>query len=227
VDALRPGEYFKAMRGLQVDGFYRNQAEIDTHPTFASQNKGALKPGDVKYHDKNNDGIIDLINDVYVFGDGSPRYLYSLTADVTWKNFDLSVFIQGVGSQYKRYNGSSIIPLSGGNSMFDFQRDFWREDNLDAEFPRIATGSTSNCYASPLRIRNLGYVRLKNVSLSYRIPRKIISKIHLQTARVYVSGQNLFTLSNAIPGFDPEGDNTNMAFYPVMRVFTVGLDLRF
>lgn len=226
LSALRPGELRNAIRGWKTDGFYRDQADIDASPAF-NDDKTNLKPGDVKYHDKDGNGSIDY-NDVYVLGDASPRYLYSLTANVSWKNFDLSVFIQGVGERMKRYNGAGIIPFDNGRSMFESQTDYWREDNLDAKFPRLSINNKNNYYASDIWVKNAGYVRLKNVSLSYRIPKKIISKLRLQTARVYVSGQNLFTLSDAFEGFDPEANNAyGSEFYPIMRVFTVGLDLRF
>lgn len=226
LSALRPGELRNAIRGWKTDGFYRDQADIDASPAF-NNDKTNLKPGDVKYHDKDGNGSIDY-NDVYVLGDASPRYLYSLTANVSWKNFDLSVFIQGVGERMKRYNGAGIIPFDNGRSMFESQTDYWREDNLNAKFPRLSINNKNNYYVSDVWVKNAGYVRLKNVSLSYRIPKKIISKLRLQTARVYVSGQNLFTLSDAFEGFDPEANNAyGSEFYPIMRVFTVGLDLRF
>ena len=226
LSALRPGELRNAIRGWKTDGFYRDQADIDASPAF-NGDKTNLKPGDVKYHDKDGNGTIDY-NDVYVLGDASPRYLYSLTANVSWKNFDLSVFIQGVGERMKRYNGAGIIPFDNGRSMFESQRDYWREDNLNAKFPRLSINNKNNYYASDVWVKNAGYVRLKNVSLSYRIPKKIISKIGLQTARIYVSGQNLLTLSDVFEGFDPEANNAyGSEFYPIMRVFTVGLDLRF
>ena len=112
--------------------------------------------------------------------------------------------------------------------MFESQTDYWREDNLNAKFPRLSINNKNNYYSSDVWVKNAGYVRLKNVSLSYRIPKKVISKLRLQSARVYVTGQNLFTLSDAFEGFDPEGNNSyGSEFYPIMRVFTVGLDLRF
>lgn len=85
LSALRPGELRNAIRGWKTDGFYRDQADIDASPAF-NDDKTNLKPGDVKYHDKDGNGSIDY-NDVYVLGDASPRYLYSLTANVSWKNF--------------------------------------------------------------------------------------------------------------------------------------------
>lgn len=226
ITALRPGELRNAIRGWKTDGFYRDQADIDASPAF-NNDKTNLKPGDVKYRDKDGNGVIDY-NDVYTLGDGSPRYLYSLTANISWKNFDLSVFIQGVGERMKRYNGAGIVPFDNGRSMFESQTDYWREDNLNAKFPRLSINNKNNYYSSDVWVKNAGYVRLKNVSLSYRIPKKVISKLRLQSARVYVTGQNLFTLSDAFEGFDPEGNNSyGSEFYPIMRVFTVGLDLRF
>ncbi len=225
LNAMKVGSLLSAVRGWETEGFYKNQADIDISPSMIE--KVNVKPGDIKYRDKNGDGVIDN-GDLVLLGDGNPRYEYSLNILLEWKEFDFSFFTQGVGERAKRYNGNGIIPFNMGRSMYKSQLDFWTEDNQNAQFPRLSLNNSNNYYASDFWIKNAAYLRIKNVVLGYSIPKNILEKIKLEHVRFYVSGQNLFTFSNTFEGFDPEGNNNyDSSFYPIMRVYTVGLDIRF
>ena len=103
----------------------------------------------------------------------------------------------------------------------------WRPDNTDAEYPRLSVaGNAQNSYISTYWKRNGAYLRLKNLTIGYTLPQKVIKKAGLSNVRLFASGVNLFTITD-FKYLDPESGNYTWAFYPQQRTFTVGLDLSF
>ena len=114
------------------------------------------------------------------------------------------------------------------STAFANQRDYWTPANPGATYPRLTTDQgTANGRDSNYWVRNAAYLRLKNVQLGYTIPAGVTKKAKVNSVRVYVSRQNLLTYTKFANGFDPEKDDQNGEFYPIMRTLTTGLNLRF
>ncbi len=110
--------------------------------------------------------------------------------------------------------------------MYEHQKDFWTPENRDAAYPRLTANSFPNNYVpSSYWIKSGAYLRLKNVVLGYTLPEAVTGKAKIKSTRIYVSGQNLFTWHDFFPGFDPEQRDTGGSFYPIMRTYTVGLNI--
>ncbi|WP_374164750.1 hypothetical protein [Arcticibacter sp. MXS-1] len=107
-------------------------------------------------------------------------------------------------------------------------KDFWTPENPDASYPRLTINNTSHNYDnSSYWVRSGAYLRLKNVVLGYTLPKKLTGKAKISSVRLYASGQNLFTWDDFYPGFDPEINNSNGEFYPIMKTYTFGLNVNF
>ena len=190
--------------------------------------------GDIRYKDVSGpngipDGKIDQ-NDRVLLGNNFPRYEYSLNANLAWKGIDVGLFFQGVGKRDNYISGTGAWAFFVADfipTAFAYHKDSWRPDNPNASYPRLTDGITNNQINSSYWVRDGSYLRLKNVTLGYTLPKGISEKLSLKSLRIYVSGQNLLTKSNYFPGFDPEGNNNNGEFYPVMKTYTVGLNVKF
>jgi TonB-linked SusC/RagA family outer membrane protein len=234
---LREGMPFNSYVGLKRDGYFQNVEEIQG----AAVPEGiTVQPGDNRYVDVNKDGKIDD-NDKFVFGNPFPRYTYGATYNVDFKNFDLSVFIQGVGKRTMMIRGELVEPFhyNYGMTMYTHQLDYWTPQNPDARYPRLAnngTQSNTNNFrrGSDMYLYDGAYARLKNVQIGYSLSDDVAQKMGLSRFRMYVSGQNLFTLSK-VKFVDPElsefnnsmtpsGGNSGRA-YPTQVYYGLGLDI--
>ncbi|MDQ6481697.1 TonB-dependent receptor [Dyadobacter sp. LHD-138] len=207
--------------GYVADGFFQTAEEVKGH----AKQFGNVAPGDIKYKDLNGDGLINNL-DQQVIGSPVPRYTYSTNIDLGYKGVDFSVFLQGVGKVDNYLTGHGIMPFFEGSSIQENQKDSWRPDNTDAEFPRLAFNESNNIQNSSFWLKSGSYLRVKNVQVGYNFPKTLL-KDKIQRLRIYASGQNLFTLDKFWPGFDVEAPVGNAGWYPQMKVFTVGLDVRF
>lgn len=220
--------------GYVADGYFQSREEIDreNQPVYGG-NKANVKPGFIKYKDISGpDGKPDgVINDFdrTIVGDPQARYSFSLNLGAEWNNFDFSVFLQGVGKKDIYFDGYGARPFLVGRTIYRNQLDAWSEDNRNAEFPLLliegTEGSNMNNIPSSFWVKSGAYMRVKNVTVGYTLPKKVLSKIKIDNLRFYVSGQNLFTICNAYDGYDPE--SLINSFYPVMQVYSFGVDLRF
>jgi len=228
--------------GYVSDGLYQTQEEIDEGPTQF----GTLKPGDIRYKDiagafdENNNPIPDgKINDddKTIIGNTIPRYTYGLNLDLDWKGFRMNAFLQGVGKVEGYLNSHYVIPGINSSAIKTWQLDYWTEDNKDAEFPRPSITSTNNTQNSDYWMKSASYVRLKNLQLGYDIPKDLINKVGIKGLYVYVNAQNLFTITDFWKGYDPEINYSAAspegvalgggAYYPQVKVFSLGVDLTF
>lgn len=242
--------------GYVTEGLFQSQEEIDNHASqklIKSSNKGIWYPGDVKLKDLNNDGVIDYGNntlddhgDKKVIGNELPRYSYSFNLSADWNNIFVSAFFQGVGKQYW-YPGTETLFWGQYNRPYNNMPtwhvdNYWTKDNTNAYLPRYAGYNNSLKETVQTRyLQNVAYLRLKSLQVGYNLPKILISKLSMQNARVYLSGENLFSWSPlykhtkdfdvaSIYGSDPDltsgssGDNYN---YPVMRSISVGLSVTF
>jgi TonB-linked SusC/RagA family outer membrane protein len=212
---VRVGLPLYSYYGYKTDGLFRNDGDLKNSalPVGVSP-----QPGDVKYKDRNNDGIIDD-NDRYVLGHAFPRLTFGFNYVLQWKGLELNMLWQGVGKRDMALRGETIEPFHGGYSfvMFEHQLDYWTPANPDARWPRLTapgTASTINNYGkgSDFNIFNGAYARLKNIQLGYTLPKSLTTKFGVNKLNVFVNGQNLLTFSK-IDFVDPEstefGNNMN------------------
>ena len=234
--------------GYPIGSFFLyEQAGIfqSTTDVFANAYQGQnLKPGDVRFKDQNGDGIIDE-KDRSFLGSAIPKYIFGTTANFEYKNFDLSIFFQG---QYGNKIYSQVnMDIEGFYRSFNVtQRVYnqrWRGEGTSNTMPRVSFNAASNNkYPSSRFLEDGSYLRLKNLQLGYNLPEKISSRIHMKSLRIYITGQNLWTLTK-YTGLDPEmhvSDNAkrdqyggdvsagiDWGTYPSARSLIMGLNLSF
>lgn len=243
-DLLRQQEGYaiNSIFGYLADGLYQNQQEIANGPVQI----GTLKPGDVRYRDIAGafdadgkpipDGKITDADKV-IIGSTIPRYTYGVNIDLGWKGFRFTTFLQGVGKVDGYLNEHYVIPLANSSSVKPWQLDYWTPANTGASLPRVSVTSTNNIQNSTLWMRSAAYLRMKNIQLGYDLPKAVINKLKLQNAFIFINGQNLFTKTNFYQGYDPEinynigaADGVSLGsggYYPQVKVFTFGIDIKF
>lgn len=215
--------------GYLTDGYYKDWDDVSNSPKLSN----AARPGFLKYKkiytgDDADPMLIDTRDMVYL-GDPFPHFEYGLTLNAGWKNFDLTVFFQGVGQRSAYLSGVGLQPFANGANLFRHQMDSWTPDHQDAEYPILVpeANSLDNYVKSDKWVRNASYCRLKNMVIGYTLPDFITKKLNIGSLRLYVSGQNLFTICGFYKGYDPEVSYGGGDFYPIMQTFTFGLDLKF
>ena len=230
---IREGLPLRSWYGYVSDGYFQTQEEIDASPVYGG-NKENVKPGYIRYKDISGpDGKPDgEINDYdrTVIGNPYARYEFSLNLGAEWKGFDFTVFLQGVGKRDILYTEAGARPFYVGRTIFKNQLDYWTPENRNAEFPLLlidGSGNNPNNIVSDFWIKSGAYLRMKNMVVGYTLPKKILSKLHIDNLRIYASAQNLFTICSAYKGYDPENSVDRGSFYPVMQTFTFGVDIRF
>jgi TonB-linked SusC/RagA family outer membrane protein len=218
--------------GYVADGYFQSKEEINNYPVYGN-NKDNVKPGYIKYKDISGpEGVPDgQITDAdrTIIGDPQPRYSFSLNLGAEWNNFDFNVFLQGVGKRDIFFNGAGARPFWMGGTVYEHQLDSWSEENRNAEYPLLlidgSGGGNMNNIPSSFWVKSGAYMRLKNVSVGYSLPKNILGKSGLSNVRFYLSGQNLLTIAKGYKGYDPEGDVSS--YYPVTQVYTFGVDIKF
>jgi TonB-linked SusC/RagA family outer membrane protein len=223
---IREGDPINSIYGLEADGLFDSQEEIDNHAT----QPGQIAPGDIRYVDQNNDGSINA-DDRVIIGNPFPNYSYGFDVSATYRGFDVSAFFQGVGSQDVLLQGDAVWALSNAGKVTTWQADqFWTEGDPDDDYPRLTqTTSHNNFQASSYWVYDASYLRLRNLQVGYTIPNRWANAISARQLRVYFVGQNLFTvLDNMPPGLDPNVPNsTPGAFFPIQKLYSIGVNLSF
>lgn len=218
--------------GYLTDGYYSDWDDVANSPKLGS----AARPGFVKYkkiyEGENVDPMSIDTRDMVYLGDPFPHYEFGVNLNAGWKNFDLTAFVQGVGERAMFMSGVGLKPFANGGNLFTHQLDSWTPENTNAAYPLLVpeANTADNYVRSDKWVRDASYARLKNVVLGYTFPKTMTQKLKLGSLRVYLSGQNLFTLSNFEKGYDPEvsyGGTLGGEFYPIMQTYTFGLDLKF
>ncbi len=218
------GYPINALWGYKTAGLFQTQAEVDAYPTLYPKSK----PGDVKYVDLNNDGIINA-NDMTFQGNTFPKYIFGSSIDVSYKNFNLSLLFQGAAKVSARLAGA--IAEMGNQEGFTsaiYTNNYWTPEHTDARFPGPRKGDFRNVQSSDRTVLNGNYLRLKNLQFSYQLPASLINKLSLQKASIYVSGTNLLTFSKLNEwGIDPEAPSGILDYYPQTALYTLGISLQF
>jgi hypothetical protein bfra3_02743 len=255
------GRYINEIWGYETEGIARSQAEMDAHLAVANQssignNWGA---GDVMYKDLNGDkkitggaGTLNDHGDMKVIGNSTPRYLFGLDLNATWKGFDVRAFFQGVMKRESwvgsSWNGNEYMFgatesgrwwASGISGVQDYYRDAsswsvqngYQSENTNAFLPR-PTWTDKNVQPQSRYLINAAYMRLKNLQFGYTLPKSLVSNWGVGKLRIFVSAENLLTVCNMPEQFDPEtiGYDTNGIKnngYPLSKTWSFGLNVTF
>lgn len=193
----------------------------------------SVRPGDIKYVDRNGDGVINTKDEGYVDGVTTPRLIYGFGGNVIYRGFDFNFFFQGTGDSHRILNvGSYLIPGSGQGTMgniYSNYTDAWTEDNpsQDVFWPRLTYGKNAhNQQSSTFFKKDMSFLRLKTIELGYTLPQKWTRTFGCNTTRFYVSGNDLFRFSK-FKLWDPELDTNTGMKYPFTRSFMFGVELKF
>ena len=233
------GQPLGIIYGYETDGLFVDQAEIDAAPEQLV-GKSDLKPGYVKYKDISGpdgvpDGKVDAEYDRTVLGSTTPKFYYGLNLSASYKGFDFSALLQGLGG-YQRLIGSYMAYAfyNNGNIQRWQAENCWTEENPNkwAEYPRIETlnMNSPNLQTSDYWMRNASFLRIKNVQLGYTFPKEMTKKIGIEKLRLYVSGQNLYSFNGFYKGWDPEneiGTGDAPSYYPITAIYSFGINLNF
>jgi len=242
VNGLIEGYSTNTIWVYKTDGYYQTVDDVANGPDYSriSNKPSVPAPGDVRYVDVNGDGQISVgantledHGDLVHIGDTHPRYQFGINLDMSYKNFDFSLFIQGIGKRRFKPNNSMIQPtIRSWYLPMAHQMDYWTPENRNALFPRPFLEGEHNFLNSDKWFFNGAYARLKNIQLGYSITRKkLLKNTPLQRIRIYVSGEDLLTISKlpkALKGvIDPEQEQNTQARYPFSKSFSVGANIDF
>lgn len=256
--------YYKGQRygdiwGFETMGFFESVEDIRKHADqsyIVVSNNNKPLPGDLKFADRNGDNKInngkntlDDPGDLAVIGNSSVRFPYGITGNIEWNNISLTAFFQGVGKRDWYPSTEAAYFWGQSNRVYSFLPAFnlnrWTEENpsQDAYFPRYrgytALSGTRELAVKQTRyLQDASYIRLKNITIGYSLPRGVLERLHLSSVRVYFTGQNLWTYSpmykitknfdpEVIEGSDPEiNDTQGDGFsYPMQKSWTIGLNI--
>ncbi|GAB4010703.1 TonB-dependent receptor [Spirosoma migulaei] len=226
---LRVGSPLGNFYGRVMDGIFQNQAEVD-----ASAQKTTAKPGDIRYKDLNNDGAIND-NDRAIIGNANPKFFGGFNNTFSFKGFDLNIFVQGnSGNQILNYGSFDLLNLTGGNNQSARVLDRWTPTNPSTTIPRANSAGGSRILSS-FQVEDGSYLRVKNISVGYNLPRDLLSRLAIASAKIYVTAQNWITITK-YTGYDPEvnrygssslSQGLDYGGYPAAKTVLVGLNLKF
>ena len=233
---VRQGYPINTYFGYVFDGLIRTQAELDAYKKLQGV-PSDIGIGDAKYKDLNGDGKISLYSDtpgqdgdVVNLGSVSPRYTYGINVKAGWKNFDLDVFMQGVGKRTLIREGDYRMPWSDWwrQPPLFYYGNTWNEDRPNAPYPRLSNGSIRfwNYQPSTLTAISAAYLRLKNLQIGYSLPEALVRRAGMSRARIYFSGFDLWETDPVLGGWEPEASRDGFN-YPFQRLYSVGADITF
>ncbi|MBK0378450.1 TonB-dependent receptor [Mucilaginibacter segetis] len=230
--------------GYVYDGIIKTQEQLDAYKQLQGV-PSRISLGDVMYKDVDGDGKLTafgdktkgLSGDMVYLGNLTPRYTFSSNINLGYKQFDLSVFLQGVGKRDVIYEGNISRPNTFyWPTLAYYYGKTWTPERPDAQYPRYLPGGLGyddvagyDYRASSLTLQNVAYLRFKVITLGYNLPVNIAKAIKMKSARIYLSGQDLFTISKGTLGgnFDPEDGYRNEGTYPFNKVYSLGLNVKF
>lgn len=219
---------------ISTAGYFNSQEEVDAYAKDGKKIQPAAEPGDIKFVDANNDGVIN--DDDRVFqGSPFPDFTFALNGNMRYKNFDLSIGLQGVlGNKIYNATRQTLEDVTKGSNFLASCLDYWNSENKNASHPRLTWDDPNrNTRAESDRyLENGSYLRLRSVQLGYTFPQTWF-KGAIQHARVYINAENLFTITS-YSGYSPDvnADNANYRgfdnfIYPTNRTFMLGLNVTF
>ena len=222
----REGYSIGSLFGYQAEGLFASDAEVAAH----AKQFGTVKAGDIRYKDQNGDNLINEADKI-VIGSTIPRFTYASTLSGSYKGFDLSVLVQGVGKANGYLAGPGILPFNVGGAIGgtirEDNKDRWTPDNPNAKYPRLAFGETNNEQVSTFFLKDASYLRIKNVQIGYTLPVGIAQKIALKRLRIFANGSNLSSFDRFWEGYDVEAPVGGGNIYPQVKVYSFGLEATF
>lgn len=245
------GAHLGDIWGYTTVGIAQTQEEMDNHLAYANQNQlgSNWAAGDIMYADLNGDGIIssgentaDKPGDRKIIGNSTPRYNFGLNIDAAWKGFDLKLFFQGTLKRDFWPDSDIFWGASGVGKWwavgYTDHKNYFRADanhplgqNLNSYYPRADWGGGRNTHAQTRYLQNAAYGRLKNITLGYTLPQRLCNKFYADNLRVFVSAENIWTITNFTGIADPElagvGPWGLGKIYPLSKTYSVGLSVTF
>ena len=208
--------------GYKANGYFNTPEELAKLP----KRTGKEQLGDIKYVDIDNNGKIDA-EDRTVIGKNFPSWTGGLNVAVFYKDFDFSMLWQGAFDVDAYYTGEASYAFFNGGKVLKRHLDRWTPTHHNASYPRLTRGDQTNFTTSSFWLEDASYVRLKNISLGYNLPKRWLSKAGIEKAKLYVAGENLLTFSG-LEGLDPESpSDTRGAFYSNVKKVSIGLKVSF
>ncbi|WP_240755285.1 TonB-dependent receptor [Pedobacter sp. SYP-B3415] len=216
---------------LKTQGIFQNQAEVDSHVNATGKKiQPNAKPGDFRFADLDGNGTIDS-RDRYFAGSAYPDFSYGLSFNAGYRNFDFNIFFQGVQGN-ELFNAVKRTTYSASGPSYNKLSgilDAWSPQNPGGSVPIISTSDANgNFNASDFYIEDGSYLRVRNVTLGYTLPKSLMSRLKTGPLRIYATANNLFTFTN-YSGFDPEigmdNNGLDVGRYPQARSFIFGLSL--
>ncbi len=225
--------------GYTIDGIFQTNEEAKAAPVQFGNAASENVAGRFKFRDINGDGVINT-KDLSIIGSPHPKFTYGLNINLNYKNFGLTLFGQGVqGNQIFNYTKYwTDFPTFGGNRSSRMLYQSWRPGKTDAILPQLRSSDQVSIQPSTYYLESGSYFRMKNIQLTYQLPKVLLSKLGLSATSVYIQGQNLFTATK-YSGMDPEvnlrayssGNDRQIGVdggsYPVAKTVLVGLNLSF
>lgn len=231
-----PGQVFGEVYGYESAGIATDKNMLSTNVLPGT---GWYYTGDLMHKDLNGDGRIDggvgttwySMGDLSKLGYNYPRLKYALNLDLDWKNFTLSLFLDGVGKEVRYVNNFYTFGHTGSWSsmtLYDLHTDlgYWSENNKDAFFPRAYQGGKNFGSANDQYMLDLAHLRIKNLSVGYTFPRSIVQKMGLSRLALNLSVENLGMIYyNSWLKMDPQMIRKNMSGYPIQRTYSIGIKI--
>ena len=214
------GSYY----GYVADGFFNTEEDLLNCPKRLAA--GQEKLGDIKYKDLDGDKKITE-KDRTVIGKNFPSWTGGLNLSVGYKNFDLSALFQGAFDVDGYYTSEAAYAFYNGATALKRHLDRWTPDNHNASYPRVTRSSQTNFVTSSFWLQDASYVRLKNLTLGYTLPQAWLTKAGISNAKVFLTGENLFTLTGLDGGIDPEESSERGWSYSNVKKLSVGVKLSF
>lgn len=236
------GQMLNEIWGYTTIGIAQSDEEMAAHLAKVDQSSlgSGWGAGDIMYADLNGDGRVntgsyttDDPGDLRVIGNSTPRYNYGFTVDGSWKGFDLRLFFQGIGKRDLWLPGTYFWGTNGGmwsSNVFEEHLDYWTPENPNAYYAR-PSWTSRNHQTQTRYLQNGAYLRLKNITLGYTLPKAWTQKASMENVRIYISADNLLTFSHLSSIFDPENIGSLYSdagkTYPLQRVVSVGVNINF
>ncbi|WP_400261431.1 SusC/RagA family TonB-linked outer membrane protein [Sphingobacterium sp. SG20118] len=227
----RVGNAINSFYGYFADGLFQSQGEADDFTTkFGNPFGNKFEPGDIRYKDMNNDGKLNAADRIIV-GAEQPKVTYGLNLSTSWKQFDLSVFAQGVSGVHRYFSNEVYGDFSGdtghpATAWFDA----WSPEHTSGKFPRVAEAGRSNSLPNTISsfwISKANYLRIKNIQLGYSLPEEWLKKANITRAKIFYSGENLLNFNSLPVNVDPESPSGGGSHYPQVSTHSIGLNLTF
>jgi len=230
IGLIKAGYPVNVFYGYITDGIFQNQAEVDSHAVQmpGSNSATSTAPGDIRFKDLNNDGVIND-KDRTVIGNPNPKFTFSLNNTFNYKNFDLTIFLQGsYGNDIFNANRMYTEAMSIIQNQSTAVLGRWTGEGTSNNIPRAIYGDPNqNSRVSDRYIEDGSYLKIKNINLSYTLPKTVFGQ-NFNSVKIFVSAQNLVTWTK-YSGFDPEVpvNGIDNGTYPITRTVSLGLNIGF